>query len=227
MISVIIPVFNEEKSIVTLVNYLRKEAPAEYLEIVIVDGGSTDNTVIVAEQAGAKVIVSDKKGRAVQMNVGAKLAQGDIFYFLHADTFPPSGFYKHIIHALSPSVGAGCFRLKFDHDHPLLTFYSWFTRLNFDVVRFGDQSLFVKKNVWEKVGGFNEKLIVMEDQVIVPALKKHTQFSILAQTVTTSARKYRKVGIIRLQIIFTVIVILFYFGIDQQKIAKFYEHQLR
>ena len=227
MISVIIPVFNEGKNLPKLIGFLQENTVQNLVEIIIVDGGSTDDTVLVAESLGVKVIQSERKGRAIQMNEGARIAEGEILYFLHADTFPPQNFYKDIVNAVNNNFGAGCYRLSFDDNHPVMRFYCWFTRFDIDLFRFGDQSLFVKKSVFEKVGGYEEKLIVMEDQVIVSDVKKHTRFKILKGKTVTSARKYRAVGRIKLQLIFTLIVIMFYIRVDQHKIVRFYQHQLR
>jgi hypothetical protein len=113
--------------------------------------------------------------------------------------------------------------LTFDSPHPILKFYAWFTRFDVDIFRFGDQSLFVRKALFQKVGGFNENLLVMEDQEIVSRLKSHAQFGIIEKPVSTSARKYQRFGLFRLQLIFTIIVVLFYINISQEVIAHFYK----
>lgn len=226
MISVIIPVYNEQESLPALLEYLNAKCDKAETEILIVDGGSEDETVPIASKLGAKVCKSAEKGRSKQMNWGARQAEGDILYFLHADTFPPASFIDDIKIAVEKGYGAGCFRLSFDVQHPLLAFYSWFTRFDVNLFRFGDQSLFVKKSTWKKVGGFDESLIVMEDQVIISLLKKEAAFKIINKEVVTSARKYIQVGIINLQLVFTVIVLLFYAGVDHKKIVNFYRRQI-
>ena len=219
----IIPAFNEEESLPGLIRYLKKLLAKESSEILVIDGGSTDRTVELCAKAGAKVITSDRKGRSKQMNVGSQHAKGDVLYFLHADTRPPSSFVDDINEAIKKGFGAGCFRLSFDDLHPVLRFYAWFTRFDVNLFRFGDQSLFVKNKTFEQVGGFDEQLIVMEDQVIVKNIKEKSKFAILKKPVITSARKYRMIGVLKLQIIFTMVVVMFYLGIDQQKIARFYK----
>lgn len=226
MISIIIPVFNEEKSLPALLQYLNRHSDALETEILVVDGGSEDDTRTIASNLGANVYKSAAKGRSKQMNLGAQYAKGEILYFLHADTYPPASFLTDIKQAINEGFGAGCFRLSFDVQHPLLVFYAWFTRFDVNLFRFGDQSLFVKKSTWNKVGGFDEALVVMEDQVIIPLLKKESDFKILDKNVVTSARKYMQVGIIKLQLVFTVIVLLFYAGVDHKKIVNFYRRQI-
>lgn len=222
MISIIIPAFNEEQSIGGLVCYLNEHSNSGEAEIIVVDGGSTDQTISEAKKAGATVVRSPRKGRASQMNVGAEKARGDLLYFLHADTVPPATFIHDITRAVEKGYSSGCFRLNFDSTHKALKLYSWFTRFDLDVFRFGDQSLFVTKELFYDAGRFDEDLVVMEDQEIIKRLKDHAQFSIIAKPVITSARKYERIGVFKLQMIFTIIVCLFYFNISQETIVHFY-----
>lgn len=227
MVSIIIPAYNEEKNIGKLIAYLKEIITQDKTEFIVVDGGSKDQTAAEAERAGARVLKSLNKGRACQMNFGAEYAKGDVLYFLHSDTYPPKTFIDDISRELNTGTECGCFRLHFDNDHKALSFYSCFTRFNLDVFRFGDQSLFVKKKLFQKIGGFDENLIVMEDQEIVSRLKDHAQFSVIQKPVTTSARKYEQIGIFKLQAIFTIIVCLFYLKISQETIAHFYKNLMK
>jgi hypothetical protein len=157
------------------------------------------------------------------MNYGAQKATRKYLYFLHADTYPPDTFLDDLHHKFNNGYRCGCYLLGFDTPHPALSFYSFFTRFNLDVFRFGDQSLYVEKELFNKLNGFNENLLVMEDQEIVTRLKKHAQFRIIKKQVTTSARKYQQFGVFRLQFIFSIIVVLFYLRISQEVIAHFYK----
>lgn len=223
-ISIVIPALNEEENIADLVHALKEREVNGSLvcEIIVADGGSTDMTRQNAKNAGAVVIKCQKKGRAKQMNEGAKIARGQILYFLHADTFPPMGYDKQILSAIRKGAGAGCFQLRFSNDHPILRLYAWFTKFQITLVRFGDQSLFVKAKIFFETGGFDESLAVMEDQKIVSELKKRTFFILLDEAVMTSARTYEKNGVLRLQFIFGMIVILYYFGVKQDTIVHLY-----
>lgn len=223
MISIIIPAYNEEKNIGKLITYLKEITAPDKVEIIVVDGGSRDQTVVEAEKAGVKVLRSPEKGRARQMNFGAKHANGNVLYFLHSDTRPPKTLINDISKELDKGSDCGCFRLKFDNGHKVLSLYSWFTRFDIDLFRFGDQSLFVRKALFQKIGGFDESLMVMEDQEIVSRLKKHAQFTIIPKSVFTSARKYEKIGVFKLQMIFSIIVCLFYLKISQETILHFYK----
>lgn len=226
-ISVIIPVYNEEQTIGKLLSELKKRSGGAVCEILVVDGGSTDNTKDVAEKAGAVFIKSENKGRAAQMNTGASKASADIFYFLHADTTPPPNFDLHISKHVYNGFEAGCFNLKFDDSHPALRFYSWFTSLNSTLIRFGDQSLFVTRLVFNTVNGFDESLIVMEDQQIVRKIKRETAFKVVEQSVVTSARKYKKNGVYRLQAVFFLIWAGYYLGLSQKVLTDIYQRLIK
>lgn len=222
-ISIIIPALNEAEGIASLLAHLRANSRSKNIqEILLVDGGSKDNTVALAQEAGAKVINSPK-GRARQMNAGAHSAVGPILYFLHADSYPPKNFDQHIIEAVKAGKLCGCFRLRFDQRHPLLDFSAWCTRFDVPAVRFGDQSLFVEKQIFEKSGGFKEELIVMEDNEIIGRLKEQASFTILPESVLTSVRKYLKNGVWRLQFLFTLIYFGFHLGVSQEKLVRFYK----
>lgn len=226
-ISVIIPVLNEEKTICRLISTLRKNETGYLKEILVVDGGSHDQTVELAVQSGARVIQPGIKGRAKQMNAGAAEAAGSVLFFLHADTIPPPGFDAAIVNALKMEADAGCFQLRFDLDHPALRFFGWCTRLRTTFVRFGDQGLFTDSELFEKAGGFSEELVVMEDQQMVRKLKRLGKFRLLDERVTTSARRYQRHGIFRLQLIFTLIWAGYYLGISQEALVHFYRSCLR
>lgn len=226
-ISIIIPTYNEADGIQQLVKHLLQEGDAPVAEVIVSDGGSTDKTAELAKRAGATVVRSPKKGRAAQMNAGVAVATGDVLYFLHADTFPPSGFANAILQNCTTAFGAGCFRLQFDQDHWFLNMNAWFTRFDFDSIRFGDQSLFILRTVFEQIGGFRDDLVIMEDQEIISRIRKVTGFTILPASVITSAKKYRENGIYRLQFIFSVLWGLYYLGLPQHKLISIYNRLIR
>lgn len=226
-ISVIIPTFNEEKRLGDLLDYLKKNSGDSILEVIIADGGSTDRTISITEKHDTNIVRCSRKGRAAQMNEGAEAAMGSVLYFLHADTNPPPYFGTYINQALRNGYPSGCFRLRFDDTHPALKMYGWFTRFPITLFRFGDQSLFVKKELFQKVGGYDESLVVMEDQKIVSKLKKRAEFKVLKQSVITSSRRYKLNGEIWLQIVFTLIVILYYMGAGQATLVHVYNTFIR
>ena len=228
MISIVIPTFNEEESIAETIQEIKKRDTANLVsEIIISDGQSTDNTVLVSGNEEVKVFVSPRKGRASQMNFGASKAKGEIIYFLHADSIPPENFSQIIMEAFKNKFTSGSFRLEFDHQHWFLKANSWFTRFDVNAIRFGDQSLFVTKIVFEKCGGFDENLLIMEDQEIIYRIKKYSNFTVMNGAVITSARKYLDNGIYRMQAVFFRIWFLYYLGYSQEKLLKIYKRLIR
>lgn len=227
MISIIIPTYNEADQIEQTIIKTLASNDKHQIEIIVADGGSTDETVSIALRCNAITIISDKKGRAAQMNRGAAIAKGDVFYFLHADSIPPKNFTSSILNAVNKNVGSGCFRSSFDHSHWFLKANSFFTRFNINAFRFGDQSLFVTKDVFQKSGGFREDLLMMEDQEIIHRLKKHSKFKVLNDVIITSARKYVDNGVFRMQGIFYRIWGLYYLGYSQKKLLQLHRKLIK
>jgi len=227
MLSVIIPAYNEAGHIGDTVNHLLRNCNGTMMEVIVVDGGSTDDTVAEARAAGAQVVNSARKGRGVQMNAGAQQASAPILYFLHADSFPPVGFTDDILAALAAGYACGCYRLAFDHDHWFLRTLCWFTRFNVNAIRFGDQSLFVTKDVFSRAGGFDERLMIMEDQEIIHRLRRHGSFKLMNRSVVTSARKFLENGIYRTQGIFFLIYFQYYLGYSQERLLATFRRSFK
>jgi len=227
MISIIIPTYNEAEQIEHTINKTLMANGKEEIEIIVVDGGSTDDTINIAEQCGAIVVTSARKGRAAQMNVGASMAKHDLLYFLHADSIPPDNFTSQILKANKDEILSGCFRLTFDYNHWFLKANVWFTRFNVNAVRFGDQSLFVTKDIFRKSGGFREDLLMMEDQEIIHRIRKFGTFMVLNDVVSTSARKYLDNGVYRMQGIFYMLWGLYYLGYSQEKLVQLHKRLIK
>lgn len=226
-LSVIIPVLNEEENIGRLIQFLKRHGEGFVEEIIVSDGGSEDKTVEIALKHGATVVKSEGSGRALQMNAGAAAAKSPVLYFLHADTTPPEDFCFQIANALSHGADAGSFTLQFDIEHRILKLYSFFTRFPCTWLRFGDQSLFVKRSLFDLAGGFRNELIVMEDQQIVRDLKRAGEFTLIQKPVITSARKYQTTGVFKLQFIFTIIWLGYYLGSRQSTLVHIYKRLIR
>lgn len=222
-ISIIIPTYNEEGSIVSTLKKIIENSSSQVKEIIISDGSSTDRTrELVSQYEIVKLVESPKRARAAQMNYGASFAKGKILLFLHADTIPPIHFDEKIVCAVKNGSDAGCFQLSFDREHPLLKFYGWCTKFNVDAFRFGDQGLFISQHVFQEIGGFRSDFFLMEDHEIIGRIKKDYSFKIMAHKVITSARKYNRNGVVRLQLTFVLIYVLYHLKTSQKVLKNLY-----
>ncbi len=225
-ISIIIPVLNEAAYIGKLLDHLKKQAYDEReLEYLVIDGGSLDATVQIASREATKVI-SSKKGRARQMNLGAAHATGQLLYFLHADTFPPKYFDQYILEAHQQGFPVGCFRMQFDSKNPFLRFFAWLSRINHTLCRGGDQSLFITKASFQNTGGFNEDYLIYEDSEYIGRLYKTMKFRVLPHNVITSARKYRQKGWLKVQFHFAMIHLKNHLGAGPKDLFQYYKKNI-
>lgn len=230
MISIIIPVLNEAKTITSLLAVLEDHANEEnILEVIVVDGGSKDETLPFVRNFKGSLnlkILNSKRGRGAQMNTGAKEAQGAILYFLHADTLPPNGFDQAIVDAVAQENPAGCFRMRFDSRHPVLRFSQWFTQFNYKICRGGDQSLFITTEIFNELQGYNEEFVVYEDCELINRLYQYCGFTVLKETVTTSARKYKTHGTLKLQYHFAMIHFKKWSGASPKALFHYYQKNI-
>jgi len=244
-ISIIIPILNEAETISKLLNHLIKNSSQKNIsKIIVVDGGSTDGsqnivTKFVSDRSQsspidlsttleekATVLLSSQKGRAKQMNTGSKLATGNILYFLHADSFPPKNFDQLIISEISKGHLAGCFRLQFNHNHWWLRLASWLTQFHWRACRGGDQSQFITKELFNDIGGFDENYTIYEDNILINELYKRKQFKVINKKLITSARRYKKHGIWKLQYLFWAIYVKKWFGASADELHAYYEKHI-
>jgi len=223
-VSIIIPILNEANTIKKIIHYLIDNASTENIvEIIVVDGGSTDGSQSIIKNLGLNInLLSAQKGRAKQMNAGAKVAKGDILYFLHADSFPPNRFDHFIIQEVKKNNLAGCFKMKFDHSHWWLRLASWLTKYRWRACRGGDQSQFITKALFEKLGGFDETYTIYEDNDLINKLYAIDEFVVIQKWLTTSARRYEANGIWKLQYHFWVIYAKKWFGASAADLQKYY-----
>ncbi|MDO8947512.1 MAG: TIGR04283 family arsenosugar biosynthesis glycosyltransferase [Desulfocapsaceae bacterium] len=192
-------------------------------EIIIVDGGSSDNTVTLARSLGLRVETCNS-GRGAQLNHGARLASGKVLLFLHADTELPCGFAKSILHCLNePATIAGAFRLKIHNGGLLLRFICFCANLRSRLLQlpYGDQALFIRRDDFLQLGGFPETPI-MEDFIFVKKARQAGRVTTLPLSVTTSARRWRRLGIIRTTLINQLVILGYYTRIPLQKLASLY-----
>ena len=204
MISIIIPVLNEE---IALPETLRRVlAQWQDTQIIVVDGGSNDSTQQIAENAATVEWIISAPGRARQMNAGAAVSRGDWLLFLHADTWLPDEALQAIV-ALDKSISAGGFRQQFSKRHWFLgivsRLHNW--RCNRSRIIYGDQCLFIRRTLFDKIGGYPEQAI-LEDVLISEHILKHTRPVLLEQIATTSSRKFEQRGLYRS--FFDIVVIM-------------------
>ena len=225
-ISIVIPTFNEAENISFLIGYLLKHGGNSLAEVIISDGGSTDDTVAIAKKTGALSVISPYKGRAAQMNYGASLATGDLFYFIHADSFPPADFAKDIEKKTKKGFSFGRYRTKFNSNRWILKLNAFFTRFDWFVCYGGDQTLFVKKTLFEDINGFDESLRIMEDYDIVVRAKQKASYAIIQKNTLVSARKYDTNSWWRVQRANYLIVRMFKKGAAQAQMVDRYKELL-
>lgn len=217
--SVIMPAINEEDLIPASIQYLKRLHPA--VEIIVADGGSSDNTRTAAEQAGALVIQSDA-GRGTQCNAGAVAATRDILLFLHADTSLPEKAFPVLQQVFSdPAVQIGTFRLVFDWPHPVLRLYEPFSRVDSIFTRFGDQCITVRRSFFSALGGF-PNWPLFEDVALLQKARRITRIHSFPAIAITSARRYRENGVVRQQLFNLWLMLLYLGGVSPDRLAAWY-----
>ncbi|MBS3739510.1 TIGR04283 family arsenosugar biosynthesis glycosyltransferase [Mesohalobacter halotolerans] len=227
-ISVIIPTYNEAQGISKTLNELQHRQSEQSLihEIIVVDGKSDDGTQDIVSKFDGIKCISSPKSRPIQMNTGASQARGDILYFLHADCLPPQNFDIYISNGIDQNHLAGCFRMKFDDEHPWIKFISWLTKFKYRACRGGDQSLFVTKSLFEKIGGFDKRYLIFEDHEILGKIYNTTKFCVIQEPLVSSARRFRDKGILKLQLLFWAIYFKKWLGATPEELFSFYKKHI-
>jgi rSAM/selenodomain-associated transferase 2 len=219
-ISVILPILNEEKIIAGTLATVRPLGPHE---LIVVDGGSSDRTGEICAEFGATVLTSPR-GRALQMNHGARSATGEVLLFLHADTRLPASAFDDIGSALKdPRVAGGRFDIKLDGDGLLLRIVGSLISLRSRISRVatGDQAIFVRRSIFEQIGGYSE-IPLMEDIAFSRALKRAGRVACLKSRVITSARRWEREGVWRTIVKMWMLKSLYLFGVSPLRLKRFY-----
>ncbi len=217
-VSVVIPTLNEAENLPFLLEKIRISQPHE---IIISDGGSTDRTIALAEEAGARVVISPQ-GRAAQMNRGASCATGEFLLFLHADTIPPEGFPEIIAKTLGrPGTVGGAFRFQLDDEIGSANLIEKLVHLRCTAfgTPYGDQGLFLRRSIFESLGGF-PGWPALEDLGMVRGLRKRGRMTITREPALTSSRRWRNGGIVRTFLRHQIILAGFLFGIPPRILAR-------
>ena len=229
-ITVIIPVLNEQVSVSECLRQFerldRGGSCASYCEIIVVDGGSSDRTWdIASEFSQAKVLLSKIPGRAAQMNAGAERASGDILLFLHTDTYLPQNAFDEIIDSInSDGTVGGRFRLRLSESgisYRLIGVMSTL-RSKYLGITYGDQAIYVRKDVFQRVGGFPE-IPIFEDSEFCKKLSRTGNFQMLHEQVTASARRWKKNGVWKTVLKMWLLKFLYSLEVPPEKLVKHYE----
>jgi len=220
-ISIIIPVLNEEMNLSRLSDYLQSVQQQGH-EVIVVDGGSRDNTLSIAYRITNTVIVS-MPGRALQMNSGAAIASGEVLLFLHADTFLPEDALK-IISDLSQKKNLwGRFNVRLSSSRFVFRLIETLMNLRscFTSIATGDQAIFIEKNLFKQVAGFPE-IALMEDIEISRRLKKTARPVCIKEKVITSSRRWENNGVVATVLLMWKLRLYYFFGVSPEKLKQLY-----
>ncbi len=221
-LAIVIPALNEAANLSRLLPELARDCPGA--EIVVVDGGSHDDTAAaVTRQPGPRLLAS-ASGRALQMNHGAREAGGDTLLFLHADTRLPAGAARAIERALAePGVVGGRFDVRFDNERALFRMIAWFmnVRSRGSGICTGDQAIFMRRADFEAIGGYPD-IPLMEDVELSRRLKRRGRLRALRLRVTTSARKWEREGPLRTIGLMWTLRFLHFCGVAPARLHRWY-----
>ncbi len=219
-ISIIIPALNEADNIAPALSALTRR---DGVEVIVVDGGSSDGTADLARSNGATVLAS-VPSKARQMNTGAEAATGDILLFLHADTQLPEYFEAPIIETVNQSgVAGGAFELRIDSEAKGLRYIERVAnrRARHLQAPYGDQGLFVTKTLFEEIGGYPD-MPIMEDFELIRRLRRKGKIAILDLYVKTSARRWQNIGIFKTWLINQIIIAAYLLGVPPERLSRWY-----
>ena len=221
LISIVIPVLNEEKALQVLLDQLQSYREQGH-EVVVVDGGSNDNTCSVASTLCDQLITSES-GRAIQMNKGAEFSKNNILWFLHADTLVPEHSIEKIQKALEDNDW-GRFNIKLSGSRFVFRVIERMINIRSCVfsIATGDQGIFLNKNTFNKVNGYSV-IPLMEDVNLSKKLKSLSHAVCLNEKITTSSRRWEKYGILSTVLLMWKLRFLYWTGVSAERLALQYK----
>lgn len=228
-ISIITPIYNEALNLPVFFSHLEKSGADE---VVLVDGGSSDQSLKRLELWADKteviprsrIVVSSERGRGRQMNEGALRADGEIFIFLHADSTLPEEAIPLLPSVMkNPEIVGGAFRLEINSTHWFLKWITWIANLRskYWKLPYGDQAYFVRKDVFERMGGYRS-MALMEDVDFFRRLKKEGKTILLKETVRTSARRWQQKGFYLNSLRNALFLCLYFIGVSPRRLGHWY-----
>ena len=221
LVSVIVPVLNEAALIGDFLRRVR--TLARELEIIVVDGGSTDETVSISRPLSDRIIVAPR-GRALQMNAGAVLARGEILWFLHADSTAPANAIEEMRVALAdPRKVGGCFRLRYPRPHLIYRVSDSLGNLGVKVFGFalGDHGIFCRRSAFFRIGGY-PNVPILEDAELYRALRKVGQMTQLQPIMVSDPRTFERWGRFRTTGAYFLILILYVAHVPIARLNRIY-----
>jgi len=224
-IAIVVPLFNERKALPATIARMSATGADE---LVFVDGGSTDNSHSLLKESAVQWITSEA-GRAVQMNAGAAVCQSDVLLFVHADTVIDGSHLQAVRKAMeSDSFVGGRFDVALSGDHPAFRMIAWFmnTRSRLSRISTGDQCQFVRRSLFESMGGF-PALPLMEDIALSKSLKREGRIACLREQVMTSSRRWEQNGILKTVLLMWKLRLLYWLGKPASELAAMYRSTAR
>ena len=220
-VSIIIPTLNEEENMKNILNNL-KSLKGDF-EVIFSDGGSSDRTVEIIKNWGNCKIINSERGRAKQLNNGAKQSNNDILLFLHADSIIEEDVLIKIENFIKNGNRAGCLKIKFDSKRALMSLFAFLSnlRVKYRNIAFGDQAIFIEKKLFEDIGMFDE-IPIMEDYKFSLKLKSICRIKYIDSYIISSSRRFERNGIIKTALLMQKLQYMFRRGDSIDKIADIY-----